>query len=367
MKVLLVTDDLLPGGISRHVVDLANGLHQKGIAITVAATDGKFRTFLNQRIQFIPLYLLKEDSFSKKFFGVIPSFFALTKLIRDTHFDIIHSHKRFSHFLLSMMQKGNTKHITSYHNVFKGKHLLSVFGECTICCSDAVKSMVLSQYNGIASNVVTVYNGIDPLAIHNEEQKRETFARLSLNPDARVIASVGQFIPAKDHETIIRSIKILYAHQQLENVMFVLLGFGQLKGRLENLVDYLGLREHIMFVDEMFNVEALFNISEFMILNPKHSEGFGIVMLEAASIGKIHIGTSVGGIPEFISAGETGVLVPPKDPKALATAILHLLDYPAENRRMGENAKRKFEKLFKVERMVEEIVSVYDNVCREKQ
>ena len=116
---------------------------------------------------------------------------------------------------------------------------------------------------------------------------------------------------------------------------------GNQEANLKNLVNKLQLNDAILFVDSMFDVEALFNISEFMILNPIHREGFGIVMLEAASIGKMHIGTRIGGIPEFIEDDITGKLVDPGNPEQLADAIMYLLNNPQEYRRMGLNAKRK--------------------------
>ena len=70
----------------------------------------------------------------------------------------------------------------------------------------------------------------------------------------------------------------------------------------------------------MSNAEALFNIADFMVLSSRR-EGLPYVLLEAASIGKPHIATDVGGVAEFITDGESGVIVPPGDPEKLADAI----------------------------------------------
>jgi glycosyltransferase involved in cell wall biosynthesis len=85
-------------------------------------------------------------------------------------------------------------------------------------------------------------------------------------------------------------------------------------------------------------------------------------MLEAASIGKMHIGTKVGGIPEFIEDGITGKLIEPGNTEQLAQTISFLLDNPIEYKRMGSNAKNKYEKYFGLDRMINETISAYDSV-----
>ena len=362
MNILLLTDELFPGGVARHVVDLANGLKSKEISVSVAATDGTYRQSLHPDIPFVPLTLLEANSFRKNLSGIFPSYFKLCKLVNTTRFDIIHSHKRLSHFLGSLIPKRTAKHITSYHNVFPGKDILSVFGDYTVCCSNAVAAMVTTRYKKSPSRTSTVYNGMLPLKLHDDIRRRETYEELHIPVSKKIISSVGQFIPSKDRETLIRAVKILHDENKIANVVFVLLGFGYLQSQLEQLVRSLNLEQHVKFAESLFSIEALVNISEFMILNPKHSEGFGIVLLEGASVSKIHIGTSIGGIPEFIEQNQTGLLVSPENPSELAQAISFLLDNPAECVRMGQNAKMKFERYFQLEKMLSNMIEVYRKV-----
>lgn len=363
MKVLLIADDMFPGGVSRHITDLSNELHRKGINIVVAATAGHYRSKLNNEIQFVQLFLTKEKSSKKNIVGLVSSYFQLRKIVHLHQFDIIHSHKRYSsYFVDKFLKKGKIIHITSYHSIFDTKIAFSTFGDYTICCSDAVRQHLIKNNGCSKERSKTIYNGIDPFRVHDENQKKNTYRLLGIPAYKKVISSVGQFSPSKDRASLILSIDKLRKQYDVSQLAVVLQGYGSQEANLKSLVNKLQLNDVIKFVDSMFDVEALFNISEFMILNPIHREGFGIVMLEAASIGKMHIGTRIGGIPEFIEDDITGKLVDPGNPEQLADAIMYLLNNPHEYHRMGLNAKRKYEKDFSLDKMVNEILDVYHSL-----
>jgi glycosyltransferase involved in cell wall biosynthesis len=361
MKVLLLTDEMLPGGVPRHVVDLANGLYKNGISVTVAATNGIFRERLNREIKFIELSLLKLNSYGQNYYGIIRSMICIWSLLRFEKYDIIHSHKRISHIIVKILNL-ESKHITSYHNYFQNKKIVTCFGDYTISVSESIRRQMISYYGCHSKMITTVYNGIASFENYNEQQRNNTFTRLEISPQKKIISSVGQYISSKDRHTLIMAVYILKKNKDLSQIQIVLLGYGELEKELKELTKSLQLNDIITFVEGTFDVEALFNISEFMILNPIHSEGFGIVMLEAASLGKMHIGTKVGGIPEFIEDGITGKLIEPGNPDQLAQTISFLLDNPNEYKRMGNNAKIKYEKLFGLNRMINETINVYHSV-----
>ena len=85
-------------------------------------------------------------------------------------------------------------------------------------------------------------------------------------------------------------------------------------------------------------------------------------LLEAMACGKPVVATRIGGVPEVVEEGKTGLLVPPGDSPALAEALLRLLRDPALRTRMGEAGRRRAERLFDQRRQVEQITAVYDNI-----
>ena len=99
-----------------------------------------------------------------------------------------------------------------------------------------------------------------------------------------------------------------------------------------------------------------------LIVSPSRRESFGLVLLEAGALGKPVIATRVGGVPEVVMDNETGVLVRPEDPAALAAAIIKLLENRDLAHRMGMNARRRVEERFTIQHAVSQVLEVYYSV-----
>ncbi len=362
MRVLLLTDDLLTGGIAKHLCDLVQYNTRSDITYFVAATPGDYLSRFPGYTHFIPLTFLKENSFKKNITGIIPSYYHLSDIVRREKIDLIHSHKRYSHLIGKLLShQHDIPHITSYHTDIEGMRLFTLFGDYTTCCSHAVRDLLLKKYACSEETSRTIHYGINPFTVRSEAKNVETLQQLRIMPGKRIISSVGQFIHVKDRETLIRAIAIVKKKINTSELLFILLGYGVQLSKLKAMVKELQISDSVMFVDGNSDVEGVMNVSEFMVLNSLR-EGFGIVLLESASIGKIHIGTRVGGIPEFIEHGETGLLVEPGNPYQLADAIHFLLLNSAKRIEMEAKAKIKYEKLFGLGRMLKEIYMLYDKV-----
>lgn len=181
---------------------------------------------------------------------------------------------------------------------------------------------------------------------------------LSLPSKVKIVTSVGHLTPAKNHAALLEAIYSLNSQSTLPDVLWVIVGQGPEKPILHTLVKRYGLERLVRFLASDADVERLMNISEFLVL-PSIREGLPYVLLEAASIEKPHVATDVGGVSEFILHGETGLLVPPQNVRALADAIGFLLQHPQEVRRLGLNARARCEQQHGMDRFVDETISVY--------
>ncbi|HAL57873.1 MAG TPA: hypothetical protein DCP63_15775 [Bacteroidetes bacterium] len=364
MNILLLTDDMLPGGVPRHVVDLANGLSERGVDVIVAATDGSSRNGLCEGTRFVNLPITHHQSLRKNYSGLPEVIPGLIREVTRSKVQIIHSHKRYSDVLARMVATvTRVKHVSTCHNTFNDFKRLSPFGDFTIACSDVVHEMLVKEFRKPGDKVRMIYYGVVPLREFENGTALSARIDLGFESTTRVVASIGHLSKAKDRETLLRAIAFLRWTAAREDFVLALLGDGVEAGRLRALAAEFRIENHVRFLRADTNVEALLNVSEFCVLS-SIQEGLPYALLEAASIGKPHVATAVGGVPDFVSHNETGLLVPPNDPKALGGAIGHLLDHPEECKRLGANAKVKVQQQHDYDRFIEETMEVYEHVLR---
>jgi glycosyltransferase involved in cell wall biosynthesis len=156
---------------------------------------------------------------------------------------------------------------------------------------------------------------------------------LGLGSDAPVVGCVARFGPQKDHTTLLRAAQLV--RWRMPRARLVLVGDGPLRPRMEGLAAELGLSECVRFTGVRLDAMNLLNACDVAALASSRQEGCSNFLVESALLNKPVVATTVGGIPEAVRDGETGYLVPPEDPDAMADAIVRLLDNPALARRLG--------------------------------
>ncbi|HTR80095.1 MAG TPA: glycosyltransferase family 4 protein [Bacteroidota bacterium] len=358
-KILLLTDEMDPGGVARHVADLANGLEERGIRSIVAATDGPFRSRLHDQIPFVNLSLYTPGSGRKSLRGLLSAYSVLKKIIVSEKLSLVHSHKRYTDALGRVLaRRTQIPHISTCHNFFTSLRYGSVFGDFTIACGKAVGDTLVERFGKSREKVRPINYGILPLRKYEENERGLVLKELGTPAKSTIVASVGQLFASKDRATLLRAIGILKKQGRIEHVVFVILGDGGEEGMLKALVRSEEIEDHILFLKGTYNVEALFNVSDFMVLSSIR-EGLPYTILEAASLAKPHIATEVGSVPEFILNGETGILVPPKNPAKLAAAIARLLERPDLAKELGKNAHEKFLNEYSYDRFIDQTIEVY--------
>lgn len=186
---------------------------------------------------------------------------------------------------------------------------------------------------------------------------------LGLPADGPVVGTVGRLVPIKGHAWLVRAVPRVVA--EFPAACFAFVGDGPLRDELRQLGDALGVTSRLVFLGTRQDVPdclAAFDLFVFPSLN----EGMGRALIEAMAAGLPVIATCVGGIPDIVTDGTNGLLVPPRDEKALAAAILTLL---RDHRRMaatGDAAKKSVGERFDAGSMVREIECLYDAVWRAK-
>ncbi|WP_329525023.1 GT4 family glycosyltransferase PelF [Streptomyces sp. NBC_01462] len=198
-------------------------------------------------------------------------------------------------------------------------------------------------------SIRTVYNGVDPAA----------FPPAGPEPAEPTLSWAGRVDPIKDLETLIRAFAL--ARTQLPALRLRLFG-GTPRGgegyreRCEALAAELGHADAVTFEGRVDDIKDAYAAGSVVMLS-SISEGFPFTLIEAMSCGRATVSTDVGGVREAV--GDTGLVVPPRDPAAMAAAALELLGDPARRRSMGEAARLRVIEQFTLRQTVDTFRSIY--------
>jgi phosphatidylinositol alpha-1,6-mannosyltransferase len=179
-----------------------------------------------------------------------------------------------------------------------------------------------------------------------------------------LLLSVARLVPRKGIDTTIASLPTILT--RYPNAMYVIVGTGPDRTRLEALASVTGVSAHVAFVgdvgeDELpgyYAASDVFVLPTRTIPSDEEIEGFGIVYLEAAATAVPSVAAQAGGVADAVSNGVTGLLVPPSDPPAVGEAVLRLLDDPRFRARLGWNGRHAVERHFHWNRASEAISAI---------
>ncbi|MDR3532200.1 MAG: glycosyltransferase, partial [Rhodopila sp.] len=210
-----------------------------------------------------------------------------------------------------------------------------------------------------AERTHTIYNGID---FSRLERKGDGTLRhyLGIPQDAVVITAAGSLIRRKGQDVLIRAFATLVPGRDIH---LLIAGEGPDRAGYEALTVELGVQSRVHFLGHSGDISSVYQATDIVALASR-ADAFGLVLAEAGYFFIPAVATAVGGIPEVIEDGVTGLLVPPDDPSALAQALVRLVDDPEQRRALGRAAKARTERMFSVERMVANFHDTYERLAR---
>lgn len=275
----------------------------------------------------------------------------LIRRLMRTVFFLAHVHANFHRELLS--QGSHLLKRKFYYNA-----TLSALRGCdaVITNSAAVRHDLVGR--GIEERKVTVvHNGVDAERIRREAESQAPSADLLAKLGAgRVVGTIGRFARVKNQRLLLEAARIVL--DELPDVRFLLVGDGAERGHLEQTGHDLGLDGSLIFTGWQSEPYSLLSRMDVLVL-PSRWEGLGMAVLEAMALAKPVVATRVGGVPEVVRDGETGILVSSEDAEGLANAILTLLSDPDRASAMGRRGSRVVNENFTSARMSREIEGIY--------
>lgn len=225
-----------------------------------------------------------------------------------------------------------------------------------ISVSNAARDHYAQSLGIPLSRFETIYNGIDLARFAPQGDKRDLRQRLGLPQDRFIILMVGVMRPGKGQEVAIAAVKDLP-----DDALLLLVGDGkapypdQLKAQAQ------GLEQRVQFLGQRLDIPDLLNAADLFIL-PSDSEALPTVLIEAGAAGLPVVATHVGGVPEVIQDGATGILIPPQNPGALSQAIYQLHQSPERCQQMGKAAFEYVNSLFGLPQQAENTTRLYEQL-----
>ncbi len=239
-----------------------------------------------------------------------------------------------------------------------------------VATSEDGRANLLDTHPVDAGKVHVVNYGVDFSKISRDRSAglrvREEFG---IGREKIVIGMLGRMTPRKGH-TVLFKAAFSILREERDRVVFLVVG-GPSEGEaaygefLEETVVNMGLRENVVMPGHREDVRDMLSAMDIYVL-PTDKESFGISLLEAMSNGLPVVATAVGGPLEVVEDGESGILIPPRDPGRLAEVLLQLIRDPGLRERLAEGAMRRVKERFSEESMVKGVLDVYEKVCLDR-
>ena len=241
------------------------------------------------------------------------------------------------------------------------QQLLALCIDQYIAVSNAVARQLCETFRVPSHKVKVIPNSI-PSARTNGRANPALRSNLGLGTGRPVVLTVARLDKQKGHTYLLEAIR------QVSDGIFLLAGSGPERPSLEAMARELGIWERVIFLGHRDDIPDLLACSDLFVL-PSIYEGLPLSILEAMDAGKAVVATAAGGTPELVREGETGFLVPKRDPAALACAIRRILSDPELNHRMGKAGRVRVQQEYSVKNMVQRITQTYEELLdqHEKQ
>lgn len=298
--------------------------------------------------------------------GDIFSAWGIARTALQNEIDIIHAHSSHAHMLACLARKlaPQLKVVVSRRVSFPPKsnaitHWKYRQPDVFISVSAEV-DRVLRAYGVPDERLALVHSSVDLARVNVEPVPRDA---IGVPAEALLLVTAGAMVGHKDHANFIEAVD--FVRKEIPHVRGVIAGEGELRPQLEALRAARGLEEHIIFLGHRNDAPALIRAADVYV-SSSWSEGLGTSVLEALACGTPVVAAEAGGIPEMVREGETGRLVPNRDPVALAEAILASVRDREAASAMAAKGKRLVEKRFGVDRMVDDTIKVYQGLLAQE-
>ena len=388
MKILMLSWEYPPrivGGLSRHVYWLSRSIAELGHRVIVGTLSNNANETIDKLYNLTIIRVNPYKIPSPDFISWVHQFnqTILERVVElvDPDIDVVHAHDwlvaRASIMLKHLYRKPliATIHSTEYgrrnglHNVFE-RHIHEIEWFLTyeawnvIVCSNYMRGEIRRIFATPSDKIHVIPNGVNPIKKMNRDEVVKVLKKYNIPLNKKIVLFVGRLVYEKGAHILVEAIPRIT--RIIDDVFFVFVGTGPMKEQLVRRSIELGINHKTAFTGFVSDndLHAFYNAA-YLAVFPSLYEPFGIVALEAMSVGKPVIVSNTGGLSEIVEHGKNGLKTPPGDTEALADAIIELLLDPGMAERLGRAGYNMVYEKYTWSRVAEQTLKVYERVLNE--
>lgn len=383
LRVLRAITRLNIGGPAIHAILLTRGLqNERFSSVLVTGLEGPHEGSMRDlaaRHGVCPR-VLRELGREVSPLNDLRATLAMYRLIRRGRPHIVHTHMakagtagRLAARLARVPIVVHTFHGHTFHSYFgplktrlfiEIERTLARFSDRLIAVGDAQRADIAKYGVAPLEKIVTIPLGLEIEQLLDAERARgQLRSELGLNGHGKLVGIVARLVPIKAHEVFLEAaVRIRDAEP---STTFLIVGDGERRDELEAMVHHLGLKQSTRFLGWRGDMREVYADLDVVTLS-SNNEGSPVALIEALAAARPVVATNVGGVPNVVRDGTSGLLVPPRDPEALANGILTLLRDPDRAAAYGQAGRGSVYPRHASTRLVGDVERLYLDLAREK-
>jgi glycosyltransferase involved in cell wall biosynthesis len=299
----------------------------------------------------------------------LPSILALKRLIAREAIDVVNTHSGIDSWVgafaakLGRVALVRTRHLNlPLHRVWY--NFVHYLPDRLVTCGEAMQRKLVEEHGFPRAEVASIPTGIDFEVFRPQRQRRDMRDALDLPHEAFVVLMVAVIRRVKRHEIALRGFAEFRGKRP--DAVLLLCGEGPMQAAMQALCAELGIADAVRFLGHRNDVPDVMQAADVLLLTSE-SEGVPQAVTQGLGLGMPVVATRVGGVPELIADGETGLLVPPEQPSAVAAALARLAGDPALARRLGDNGRRHALERYSLGAMLDATERMYSEVLERRR
>jgi glycosyltransferase involved in cell wall biosynthesis len=370
--ILQVVPALISGGVERGTLDIAKRIVEVGHnSIVISAGGPMVESLIDSGSQHITL-----NASSKNPVTIWKNAHVISNIIRDQKVDIVHVRSRAPAWSCYMAAKATkTKLITTFHGIYSFNNPIKKFynsimteGDKVVAVSNFVKKHIMENYKVDPNKIIVIHRGVDHVEFNqnqlSEDKLKQFKTKYRVPENTPVLLLPARMTSWKGHNVLIDAL------EKIKHLNFYCILAGDLGkhpayvSRIQTKIRGYGLQGNVQLFGNERDIINLYGISNIVLSTSVEPEAFGRTIIEAQSMQKLVIATSIGGACETIQDGVNGFHVEPGNSSALAKKIEYCLFLlgSEDEKNITDNARKTASEKFSLDKMLKSVISLYDHV-----